>query len=170
MHLNSQRIQGDAEFCRESFTAIDFLLFFIAIVFGNNFTIFVVETSEAVLKALLVISLILSAIGRQLNHRFFVERASPISPFQRFCMDQLRDAIDIASEVIDVLSLVDSPRDPIYCFVSIDIGQLRPAPMKVLQQLQANELILLAGLIPIGVEHGEQAVERGLSENPFAFE
>ena len=84
-------------------------------------------------------------------------------------MDQFRDTIDVASEIKDVLPFVDSPRDAIYCFVSIDIGQSRAAPLKVLQQLKADVLILLAGLIPIAVEHGKKAVKRGLSENPFAF-
>lgn len=169
MHLYSQRAQRDAQSCREALAAVDLLLFLIPIVFSNDFTIFVGETSEAAFQALLVIPLLLSGTGRRLTNRFFVERASPISLFQRFCMDQFRDTIDVASEVVDVLPFVDSPRDAIYCFVSIDVGQIRPAPLKVLQQLEADVLILLAGLVPIAVEHGEKAVERGLSENPFAF-
>jgi hypothetical protein len=84
-------------------------------------------------------------------------------------MDQLGDTIDIASEVIDVLALVDSPHDPIYRFVGIDIRHIRSAPLKVFQQLKANVLILLSRLVSISIECGEKAVERGLSENPFAF-
>ena len=169
MHLHSQRTQRGAEFCRESFTAVDFLLFCIPIVFSNNLTIFILETAEAALQALLVISLLLNAVGRQLNDRFFVERASPISPFKRFCVDQFRHTIDVAIEVIDVFPFVNPSRDAIYRFVGIDIRHIRAAPLKILQQLKADVLIFLAGLIPIAVEHGEKAVERGLSENPFAF-
>src|SRR5690242_18555308 len=88
---------------------------------------------------------------------------------QRLCIDQLGDAIDIACDVIDVLPLVDSPSDPIYRFIGIDIRHIRSAPLKVFQQLKADRFILLSRLVSISVEHGEESVERGLSKNPFVF-
>lgn len=170
MHLYSQRIHRDAELCRKSFAAIDFLGFFIPIVLGDNLTIFVAETSETALQAVLVVChLNLNAYRRQLNERFFLERPPPIPLLQRLCMDQLGDTIDIASKVVDVLALVDSPRDPIYRFVGIDIRHIRSAPLKVFQQPKADVLILLSRLLSISVECGEKAIQRGLSENPFAF-
>jgi hypothetical protein len=84
-------------------------------------------------------------------------------------MNQLGNTIDIASEVVDVLALVDSSRDPIYRFVGIDIRHIRAAPLKVMQQLKTDGLILLFGPLSIAVEYGEKTVECGLSENPFTF-
>src|SRR4051794_22004918 len=84
-------------------------------------------------------------------------------------MYQLGDTIDIASQVVDVLTLVDSPCHPIYRFVGVDIGYFRSAPLKVFQKFKADILILLSRLVSISVECGEKPVKRGLSENPFAF-
>ena len=67
------------------------------------------------------------------------------------------------------MALVDFSRDPIYRFVSVDIRYLRSAPLKVFQQLKTDVFILLSRLVSISVECSEKAVERGLSENPFAL-
>jgi hypothetical protein len=169
MRLYSQRIQRDTELCRKSFAAVDFLGFFIPVVLGDNFTIFFAETSETVLQALLVVCHLNLNAYRQRDERSFIEHPHPIPVLQRLCMDQLGNAIDIASEVEDVLAFVDSPRDPIYRFVSIDIRHFGSAPLKVFQQLKPDVLILFSRFVSISVECGEKAIECGLSENPFAF-
>lgn len=170
MHLYSQCIQRDAEPCRKSFAAVDFFGLFIAIVLGDSLTIFVGETSETSLQAVVVVGPLAFYIGRrQLNERFFIERPAPIEPLQRLCTDQLGDPVDIAGEVIDVLALVNFPRNPIYRFVGVDIRHIRSAPLKVFQQLEPDVLIFFSRLVSIGVERREKTVERGLSENPFAF-
>src|SRR5262249_54825811 len=84
-------------------------------------------------------------------------------------IDQLGDTIDIAREVVDVLALIDFPRDAIYRFVRVNVRRIRSAPLKIFQEFEAYVLILLSRLVSIEVERGEKAVERGLSENPFAF-
>src|SRR5215213_6278734 len=92
-----------------------------------------------------------------------------MSPLQRLCMDQLGDTIDIAIDVVYILTLANSSCHAIYGFVGIDIRHIRSAPLKVFQQLKTDVLILLSRLLSISVERGEKAVERGLSENPFTF-
>ena len=170
MHLYSQRVHRDSEpFCK-SFAAVDFLGFFVPIVLGDDFTILVAETSETALQALLVVcDANPDAYRRQLNNRSLIESLPSIPPLQIFCMDQLGNAMDIPSDVIDDLTLVDSSRNPIYRFVGINIRHIRSAPLKIFQQPKTDVLILLTRLLSISVEHGEKAVERGLSENPFAF-
>lgn len=169
MHLYAQRIQGDAESCRQSFAAVDLLGFFISIVLSDDLAILFAETSETALEALLIVCGLNSDVYRGLNERFFVERLHLISPLQRLSIYQLRDTVDIAREVVDALTLVDSPCDSIYRLVGIDVGRVRSAPLKVFQQLYADVLILLSRFIAISVEGGEKAVERGLSENPLGF-
>jgi hypothetical protein len=169
VHLYSQSIHRDAKPCRKSFAAVDLLGFLVAIVFSDNFTIFVTQTSETALEALLVFRYP-DFNAYRLNENFFIERLHLISPLQRLCMNQPGDTINIGGEVVDVLTLVDSPRNSIYRFVGIDISGIRSAPLKVFQQLQADVLILLPSLLSISVEGGEKTVERGLSENPFAFD
>jgi len=170
MHLYAQCIQRDAKPRGESSAAVDFLGFVIPMVLGDNLTIFVAEICQTLLQAVLIVCRFnLSSYCRQFNSRFFSEFALPIMPLEGLCMNQLGDTVDVASKVIDILTLVDSPRDAIYRFVGIDIRCFRSAPLKVLQQLKPEVLILLSRLVAISVERGKKAVKRGLSENPFGF-
>lgn len=170
MHLYSQCIQRDAESRRESFATDDLFGLFMSIVFRNNLTIFLAQTPETPFQALMIIcDRKVSVFRRRLNKRAFIERPHSIPPLLRLDLDQFGDTIDIAGEVIEVLTLVDSPRNSIDGFIGIDVRHVRSAPLEILQQLEADVLILLPRLVSICVECGEKAVERGLSENPFAF-
>lgn len=72
-------------------------------------------------------------------------------------------------EVVNVFTLVDSPCDPIYSFIRIDIRNIRSAPLKVFQELKPYVLIFLSRRVSIRVERGEKAVKGLLSEDPFSL-
>jgi hypothetical protein len=124
------------------------------VIFGDYLTIFIAETPETALHALLVVCRPnLHGYRRQFN--IIIERAHPIPPLERLRMDQPGDTIDIATDVVDILALVDSPSNPIYRFVGVDIRHIRSAPLKVFQQLKAKVLILLSSLVSISIERGQ---------------
>src|SRR5689334_4497825 len=82
----------------------------------------------------------------------------PSSDLEGFGVDAPRDPVNIGVQVVNVFAFLDFSSYTIDCFVRVHIGRDSPTPLKILQQFEANTLVLLAGALPVDVKPGQEII------------